>query len=74
MTHIRHMYKLVAVSSWPNSRLSTKLTMRYWYRQVAGWSPGPEKAAAFRDTLQRFNCRQYFLTAKPARLGPVPQV
>jgi hypothetical protein len=38
MTHIRHMYKLVAVSSWPNSRLFTKLTIRYG---IGRWRAGP---------------------------------
>ena len=56
--------------AWP-----ALIILFFYVRPTAGWSPGPEKAAALREEIERLNCRQHFITAKPARQeNAVPQV
>jgi hypothetical protein len=54
MTHIRHMYKLVAVSRWPNSWLSTwlppKLKHLFWGKNWASHH-GPKHSLLFLQVL-----------------------
>ena len=55
--------------AWP-----ALIILFFYVRPTAGWSPGPEKAAALREEIERLNCRQHFITAKPARQeNAVPQ-